>query len=185
VVDAFRSVNGTRLLALDGTEYFSSQAIHCEYCSTRRHANGQTPYCHSALTPVLVKPGGDQVIALAPEFVTPRDGAAKQDGELAAAQRWLAAHGAELARLGTTVLGDDLYCHAPFCRDLLALGLGFILVCQPASHATVLRVAGASGVQRRDPYRVAHPLDRQAPRDRHLPLRRVGALARRGRCPHG
>jgi len=137
VVDSFCSVNGTRLLALDGTEYFSSQAIHCEYCSTRRHANGQTPYCHSALTPVLVKPGGDQVIALAPEFVTPRDGAAKQDGELAAAQRWLDAHGAELARLGTTVLGDDLYCHAPFCRELLALGLGFILVCKPASHATV------------------------------------------------
>ena len=29
VVDSFRSVNGTLLLALDGTEYFSSQAIHC------------------------------------------------------------------------------------------------------------------------------------------------------------
>ena len=41
VVDAHRSVNGTLLLALDGTEHFSSQAIHCEQCSTRRHANGQ------------------------------------------------------------------------------------------------------------------------------------------------
>lgn len=137
VVDSFRSVNGTLLLALDGTEYFSSQAIHCEYCSTRRHANGQTTYGHSALTPVLVQPGGDKVIALAPEFVTPQDGAAKQDCEINAAKRWLAAHGAELARLKTTVLGDDLYCHEPFCRELLALGLGFILVCKPASHATV------------------------------------------------
>ncbi len=137
VVDAHRSVNGTLLLALDGTEHFSSQAIPCEQCSTRRHANGQVTYFHSALTPVLVKPGGDKVIALAPEFTAPQDGAAKQDGELAAAKRWLAAHGAGLARLKTTVLGDDLYCHEPFCRELLALGLGFILVCKPASHPTV------------------------------------------------
>ena len=93
-------------------------------------------YCHSALTPVLVKPGGDKVIALAPEFVTPQDGAAKQDCELTAAKRWLAAHGAAVARLKTTVLGDDLYCHEPFCRLLLDEGLAFILVCKPDSHAT-------------------------------------------------
>ncbi len=136
VVDAHRSVDGTLLLALDGTEHFSSPAIHCERCSTRRHANGQVTYFHSALTPVLVKPGGDKVIALAPEFVTPQDGAAKQDGELTAAKRWLAAHGAAVARLKTTVLGDDLYCHEPFCRLLLDEGLAFILVCKPDSHAT-------------------------------------------------
>ncbi len=137
VVDAHRSVDGTLLLALDGTEHFSSPAIHCERCSTRRHANGQVTYFHSALTPVLVKPGGDKVIALAPEFVTPQDGAAKQDCEINAAKRWLAAHGAEFARLKTTVLGDDLYCHEPFGRELLAQGLDFILVCKPSSHATV------------------------------------------------
>ena len=137
VVDSFRSVGGTLLLALDGTEYFSSPAIQCECCSTRRHATGQVTYFHSALTPVLVKPGSDKVIALAPEFVTPQDGAAKQDGELAAAQRWLAAHGAPLARLKTTVLGDDLYGHEPFCRRLLDEGLDFILVCKPSSHPIV------------------------------------------------
>ena len=137
VVDAFRATGGTLLLALDGTEYFSSQAIHCERCSTRRHANGQVTYFHSALTPVLVKPGSDKVIALAPEFVTPQDGAAKQDCELAAAKRWLAAHSEALSPLKVTVLGDDLYCHEPYCRRLLADGFGFVLVCKPDSHAIV------------------------------------------------
>jgi hypothetical protein len=33
-----------------------------------------------------------------------------------------------------TVLGDDLYCHEPFCRELLAQGFEFILVCKPDSH---------------------------------------------------
>jgi hypothetical protein len=32
--------------------------------------------------------------------------------------------------------GDDLFCHEPFCRELDALGLGFILVCKPDSHPT-------------------------------------------------
>ena len=100
VVERYRSVDRTLLLALDGTEYFSSQAIHCAQCSTRQHANGQVTYFHTALTPVLVKPGCDKVIPLAPEFVSPQDGAAKQDCELNAAKRWLAATGAAtIARL--------------------------------------------------------------------------------------
>jgi hypothetical protein len=35
VVDSHRSLNGSLLLAFDGTEYFSSQRIHCGQCSTR------------------------------------------------------------------------------------------------------------------------------------------------------
>lgn len=137
IVETYRAVNQTLLLALDGTEYFSSPTIHCPQCSTRRHANGQVTYFHTALTPVLVKPGLDKVIPLAPEFVRPQDGAEKQDCELNAAKRWLAEWGDAYSPLGVTVLGDDLYCHEPFCRDVLNRGLGFILVCKPASHALV------------------------------------------------
>ena len=134
VVEGYRSVNQTLLLAFDGTEYFSSQHIHCPNCSTRCHANGQVTYCHTVLTPVLVKPGVDRVIPLAPEFVRPQDGAAKQDCELNAAKRWLADWGDDYSPLNVTLLGDDLYCHEPFCRDALNRGFNFILVCKPASH---------------------------------------------------
>ena len=134
VVDTYRSVGGAVLLALDGTAYFSSPAIHCAHCSTRQHANGQVTYYHAALTPVLVKPGCDKVIPLAPAFIRPQDGAQKQDCELNTAKRWLAAHGEECARLKAIILGDDLYCHEPFCRAVQAQGLDFILVCKPDSH---------------------------------------------------
>jgi hypothetical protein len=43
--------------------------------------------------------------------------------------------GARYALLNVTVLGDDLYCHEPFCRDHLARGFQFILVCKPDSHS--------------------------------------------------
>jgi hypothetical protein len=49
----------------------------------------------------------------------------------------LAAHSAELARLKTTVLGADRYCHAPFGRAWRAQGLDFMRVCTPSAHATV------------------------------------------------
>ena len=76
------------------------------------------------------------MLPLPPEFVLAQDGAEKQDCERNAAKRWLGGHGAEMARLGATVLGDDLYCHEPFCRELQSLGLGFVLVCKPDSHPT-------------------------------------------------
>lgn len=137
VVETYRAVNQTLLLAFDGVPYFSSPTIHCPPCSIRHHANGSVTYSHTALTPVRVKPGFDKVIPLAPEFVCPQDGAEKQDCELNAAQRWLAAWGDDDGPLGVTLLGDDLYCHEPFCREAVQRGFGFILVCKPASHPTV------------------------------------------------
>ena len=32
------------------------------------------------------------------------------------------------------ILGDDLYCHEPFCRAVQAQRLDFILVCKPEPH---------------------------------------------------
>jgi hypothetical protein len=90
IVDRYRALGNTLLLALDGTRYFSLQKIQRACCSTQSHANGQVTYVRSVVLPVLVKPGLDKVIPLAPEFVQPQDGVAKQDCELNAAKRWFA-----------------------------------------------------------------------------------------------
>ena len=99
--------------------------------SAVKHANGSITYHHSALTPVLIK-----VIPLFPEFIQPQDGAEKQDCELYAAKRWLAANGDKFAQLGTLVGGDDLYSREPLCLQLIELKLDFIFVCKPSSHPT-------------------------------------------------
>lgn len=82
--------------------------------------NDKTRYRHTVVTPVLVAPGKEHVIALAPEFVTPQDGQEKQDCELSAGGRWLERWGAHYSSWGITLLGDDLYCHQPFCERALA-----------------------------------------------------------------
>jgi hypothetical protein len=136
VLEAMRAVNQTRLIALDATWYFSSHSknIHCPHCSSIRHAEGSTTHFHSAITPVIVSPAHSQVLSLRPEFIVPQDGQVKQDCEINAAKRWLAAHAQRYSTGNDTLLGDDLYAHQPFCRQVLLHGFHFLFTCQPASH---------------------------------------------------
>lgn len=136
-LEAMRAVQNTRLIALDATWYFSSQSahIHCENCSCIWHADSQLTHYHSAITPVIVSPSHSHVVPLRPEFIRPQDGQVKQDCEINAAKRWLAAHAARAAADNETLLGDDLYAHQPFCRQVLLHQRHFLFTCKPASHA--------------------------------------------------
>ena len=134
VLKSFRSYSNQFLVALDGTEYFSSKKIHCENCSQRILQNGETNYFHSVLTPVIVQPGNEHVISLEPEYVVPQDGHEKQDCEIQAGKRWLEKNGDYYAKRGITILGDDLYSRQPFCQAVKDKHLHFILVCKPDSH---------------------------------------------------
>jgi len=137
------------LVALDGTEYFSSQKLHCAQCSQRELKNGKTNYFHSVLTPVLVQAGNAHVLALEPEFITPQDGKEKQDCEIEAGKRWVAQNGAFYAQQGVTILGDDLFSRQPFCQALKDQKLHFILVCKPDSHPALYEMVAflaANGV---------------------------------------
>ena len=134
VLDPFRSHGHSLLVALDGTEYFSSQKIHCPNCSHRQLANGKTNYYHSVITPVIVQAGNEHVISLEPEFIVPQDGAEKQDCEIEAGKRWLSKHGEYYAKRNVTILGDDLYSRQPFCQTVEDAKMHFILVCKEDSH---------------------------------------------------
>ena len=74
----FRSINDTLLIALDGTDFFSSEKISCACCSETRLKNDRVRYRHIAVTPVLVAPGQANAIPLPPEFVQPQNNQNKQ-----------------------------------------------------------------------------------------------------------
>ena len=131
---AFRSLHDTLLMPIDGTDFFSSEKISCPNCSHQTLKNGKTLYRHIAVTPVIVAPNQADVIPLPPEFVYPQDGREKQDCELAAAKRWLNTWGSHYSPWGITLLGDDLYCHQPFCQAAINQGFQVLLVCKPDSH---------------------------------------------------
>jgi hypothetical protein len=133
----FKRLDGHVLIALDGTEYFGSQTIHCPQCSRRARSGGKTEYFHAMLGASLVAPGHQQVVPLPPEFIVPQDGAEKQDCENRAAHRWLEKHAANYANLHPVYLGDDLFSHQPLCEAVLKQGAHFIFVCKPSSHPLI------------------------------------------------
>jgi hypothetical protein len=149
VLKDFRSHANNLLVILDGTQYFSSQKIHCEKCNSRELSNGKTNYYHSVITPVIARPGNAHVIPLAPEYIIPQDGKEKQDCEIEAAKRWVAENGYFLAKYGVTILGDDLFSRQPFIQALKNKNLRFILVCKPDSHVALYEMVeflAANGV---------------------------------------
>jgi hypothetical protein len=126
------------LIALDGTQYFSSKKICCPNCSTTER-NGTLTYSHGAIMPVIVNPAYKMAIPLTPEFIIPQDGNDKQDCETNAGKRWLMTHADKFQQFGVTILGDDLYCRQPMCQLVLSKGFNFVFVCKPDSHKTLYR----------------------------------------------
>jgi hypothetical protein len=127
-------LDNTILVAMDGTGYYYSEKISCPRCCVNNHKDGRVSYAHSAITPVIVRPGCARVISLPPEFIHPQDGSKKEDCENQGAKRWLERWGGRIKNLGVTLLGDDLYSRQPVVEAVKAQNLHYVFVCKPQSH---------------------------------------------------
>ncbi len=135
LLDEFRCVKNSLLLAIDGTQYFSSKDISCSKCNQKvDKETEEITYSHSAITPAFVSPKYKKALALSPEFIHKQDGTKKQDCERNAAKRWLKRMGNILNPLDITICGDDLYSNQPFCEVLLEEEMNFLFICKPQSH---------------------------------------------------
>lgn len=140
-LDEYCGVAGTRLISMDGSQYFSSQEIHCPNCRVSVR-DGETYYSHSVMMAVVCAPGQEHVICLDPEFITPQDGHEKQDCEQQATKRWVKRNAERFEPWSVTILTDDLHCHQPLCELLLQHKLHFILTCKPESHEALYEELG-------------------------------------------
>ena len=152
-LDQYCGVDGTRLISLDGSQYFSSQEIHCPNCHVSVQ-DERTDYSHMVMMAVVCAPEQEHVICLDPEFITPQDGQEKQDCEQQAIKRWVERNAGHFEPWQVTILADDLHCHQPLCELLLKHKMHFILTCKPESHETLYqevalleRVEGAISTQ--------------------------------------
>lgn len=130
-------LGGYTLIALDGSEYYSSKKISCPSCSKRKLADGDEEYFHSFLGATIVRPGDNKVFSLPPEFIQPQDGEKKQDCELKAAKRWFARVAPRCAQYNPLYLGDDLYSKHDLCNEIVHTGGNFLFTCKDSSHKTL------------------------------------------------
>lgn len=133
-LEAFKLESGHYLIALDGSQYFSSHTIHCPHCLTCKGAKGSTRYSHQILQAVMLNPHMRQVLPLAPEPIANTDGTTKQDCEINAAKRIVANIRRTHPKLKIAITADGLYSKQPFIDGVKAAGMSFILVAKPSDH---------------------------------------------------
>ena len=105
---------GKYLVALDGTQYHTSEEISCPDCLIKKKSNGKVEYSHTALQAIICHPDRKQILPLMPEPINQHDGDAKQDCEINAAKRLLPKLRAQHPRMDFIWLADSIYATAPF-----------------------------------------------------------------------
>ena len=143
--------SGHYLVALDGSQYFSSEKINCPSCLTYKGARSKRRYSHQILQAVMLHPTMRQVIALAPEPIVKADGDTKNDCERSAGKRLVGKIRAVHPKLKIMVTCDGLYSNQPFIDVLKAHGMSFVLVAKSTDHKLLFQwveeLEGLNGVE--------------------------------------
>ena len=133
-LEAMVFLDGHYLLALDGTEYFSSTTIHCASCLHRVHRNGAVTYAHQMLGAAIIHPDVRAVIPLMPEPIGQDDGTDKNDCERNAAKRFVVKLRQAHPHLKFIVTEDSLSSNAPHIETLQQHNLHYILGVKEGDH---------------------------------------------------
>ncbi len=143
--------SGHYLIALDGSQYFSSETINCPSCLTYKGTKSKRRYSHQVLQAVMLNPTMRQVIPLAPEPIIKFDGDTKNDCERSAGKRLIGKIRAEHPKLKIMVVCDGLYSNQPFIDVLKVHDMSFILVAKSSDHKVLFQwveeLDGLDGVE--------------------------------------
>jgi hypothetical protein len=143
-LEALTFLDGQDLLALDGTEYFSSTTIHWASCVRRGHRNGSIPYAHQMLGAAIIHPDQRAVIPLMPEPMANGDGTDKHACERNAAKRFVAKLRQDHPHLKFIVTAASLSSHAPHIEPLHTYGLHYLLGAKAGDHAYLFQQVQAA-----------------------------------------
>lgn len=147
-LEPFVFYQGCYLLSLDGSQYFTSEKVHCASCLEKHHKNGKVTYSHQMLTGALVHPDFAEVIPVAPEPIIKQDGSAKNDCERNACKRFLGKFRQDHPHLPVIVIEDGLSSNGPHILDLKEQRMHFILGAKPGDHGPLfarMAVAAEAG----------------------------------------
>jgi len=135
----FQLFPGKYLVAMDGTQYFSSKALSCKKCLVKKHRDGTTTCQHFALQAALMHPNIKQVIPMMAEDISNGDGQVKQDCEINAGKRLISKLRQNHPKMGIILGGDDLFSRQPMIEAVLAEKMSFIFVAKPDSHPIMMK----------------------------------------------
>ena len=128
-------MDGSYLLNLDGTGYFSSSTLHSDACMEKVSTKtGKVTYYLQAVGAAIVHPFFKEVIALCPEIIRKQDGETKMDCERSAIRRLLKKFREDHPHLKVIVNEDALSSNAPHIDDLEKYNCHYILGVKEGDH---------------------------------------------------
>jgi hypothetical protein len=136
---AYKLESGHCLIALDGSQYFSSEKINCPSCLTYKGTKSKLRYSHQILQAVMLHPDMRQVVPLAPEPIVKSDGDDKNDCERSAGKRLIGKIRAAHPKLKMMITCDGLYSNQPFIDALKTHTMSFVLVAKPTDHKVLFQ----------------------------------------------
>jgi hypothetical protein len=140
-LEAYKYINDTYLLAIDGTGMFYSNEVHCENCCEKQHIDGTISYYHNMLCGAIVHPKLKTVLPVAPEPILKQDGATKNDCELNAVKRFLLAFRQEHPHLAVTIVEDGLYGNGPHIKMAQELKMHYLIMVKEKDHGYLFDAA--------------------------------------------
>jgi len=136
----FDLLPGLKICSLDGTQYHTSETIHCKCCLTANKDNDDKPtrYYHTALQAAIMHPDMKQVIPIGVEPIQNSDGAKKQDCEVNAAKRFIPRLRQQYPKMGLIITGDDIFSRQPMVQTVLANNFEYFFVAKKSSHSSMM-----------------------------------------------
>jgi len=134
----YRVLKDYYVVSMDGSEYFSSDKIHCSGCLKKETKKGKIWYEHQIVQAALMHPGKRQVFPLASEEVKNTDGRDKQDCEIEAGKRLAKKLRKSHFKLKIILVGDSLYSKQPFMEEVAEEGMRYVLVVKEDDHKLLM-----------------------------------------------
>ncbi len=128
-------MEGSYLLNLDGTGYFSSSTLYSDACMEKvNQKTGKVTYYLQAVGAAIVHPYFKVVIPLCPEIIRKQDGETKMDCERNAVRRLLKKFRKDHPHLKVIINEDALASNAPHIEDLEQYNCNYILGVKEGDH---------------------------------------------------
>ena len=137
-LEQYQVLDGRYIIALDGSQYFTSEKISCPGCLIKEDKKGKVRFSHQIVQAAIMNPGMRQVIPLAPEEVKNTDGKEKQDCEINAGKRLLGKIRKSHPKLPLVIVADSLYSKQPTIEEITGLHMNYVLVAKPDDHKKLM-----------------------------------------------
>ncbi|NME96628.1 hypothetical protein HF847_11720, partial [Clostridium cochlearium] len=124
----FRSgtIDGLKVVAIDGVELFESTKKCCDKCLSRVCKDGLTHYFHRSVVCTTV--GSDPHLLLGQEMLEPKqDSSDKDEGEITGGKRLIRRLYKEYHHFADIIVADALYCKSPWIKEVLSIGMDAVV----------------------------------------------------------